>query len=353
MADYKTYATKPIFFERNRVGRVYTGGKLFADFLGDEPVDGFLPEEWVASSVRAMNKGSTDPREGVSKIEGTDIYLDELIENCPREILGTRKSLDLLVKYLDSAVRLPVQAHPDKAFSRKYLNSNYGKTEMWVILATRPDAKIFYGFNRKISIEEFSDAVERSLTDKNCLATYLNEVPVKAGDVFLIPGKVAHAIGAGCLILEVQEPSDFIVQPEYWCEDYKLDRQQMYMDLTKEVAMGCFDYDSYGMQVVERGRMLPVVVSDDGKVRSEKLVNEEDGGCFSLYRHTIKDGEKTLDNGPAVYIVSSGEGVVCADGYSRKITKGNYFLLPASCKGAYKVCSESGLELMECLPPRE
>ena len=37
---------KPIFFERNRVGRVYTGGKLFHGFFGDEPVDGFLPEEW-------------------------------------------------------------------------------------------------------------------------------------------------------------------------------------------------------------------------------------------------------------------------------------------------------------------
>ena len=347
------FYNEPIFFEKNRVFRIYTGGKLFSDFFGDDSTDGYYPEEWVASSVKALNEGSTDEYEGVSKIKGTDLYLSDATEKYKTEILGEREDIGILTKILDSAIRLPVQAHPDKAFSRKYLNSNYGKTEMWVILATRPDAKIFYGFNRKISREEFSDAVERSLTDKNCLATYLNEVPVKAGDVFLIPGKVAHAIGAGCLILEVQEPSDFIVQPEYWCEDYKLDRQQMYMDLTKEIAMGCFDYDSYGMQVVERGRMLPVVVSDDGKVRSEKLVNEEDGGCFSLYRHTIKDGEKTLDNGPAVYIVSSGEGVVCADGYSRKITKGNYFLLPASCKGAYKVCSESGLELMECLPPRE
>ena len=38
---------QPIFFERNRVGRVYTGGKLFAGFFGDEPVDNFLPEEWI------------------------------------------------------------------------------------------------------------------------------------------------------------------------------------------------------------------------------------------------------------------------------------------------------------------
>ena len=65
---------EPIFFGRNRVARVYTGGKLFGDFFGDEPVDGFLPEEWIASNVRAMNKESKDLFEGLSKIKNTGEY---------------------------------------------------------------------------------------------------------------------------------------------------------------------------------------------------------------------------------------------------------------------------------------
>lgn len=40
----------PIFFKRNRVYRLYSGGKLFGDFFGDEAVDGQYPEEWVASA---------------------------------------------------------------------------------------------------------------------------------------------------------------------------------------------------------------------------------------------------------------------------------------------------------------
>ena len=52
--------SRPIFFEKNRVARVYTGGRLFDDFLGDGSTDGFYPEEWIASGVRALNKGSTD-----------------------------------------------------------------------------------------------------------------------------------------------------------------------------------------------------------------------------------------------------------------------------------------------------
>ena len=58
---------RPVFFRRNRVFRVYLGGKLFADFLGDAPQDGNEPEEWICSAVRAINPGHTDPLEGISK----------------------------------------------------------------------------------------------------------------------------------------------------------------------------------------------------------------------------------------------------------------------------------------------
>ena len=62
----------PLFFERNRVFRVYEGGKLFHDFFGDEAVDGNLPEEWIASKVKALNKVMRSPDEGLSRIRGGD-----------------------------------------------------------------------------------------------------------------------------------------------------------------------------------------------------------------------------------------------------------------------------------------
>ena len=69
----------PIFFKRNRVFRVYKGGALFADLLGDEPTDGNEPEEWICSSVRAINPGHTDPLEGIS-ITREGIPFSALIE---------------------------------------------------------------------------------------------------------------------------------------------------------------------------------------------------------------------------------------------------------------------------------
>ena len=232
---------EPIFFEKNRVFRVYKGGKLFADFFGDDSTDGSYPEEWVASSVRALNEGSTDVHEGISKIKGTELYLNEAVEKYKSEILGEREDIGILTKILDSAIRLPVQAHPDKAFSEKYFSSKYGKEESWIILATRPGAKIYYGFKDGVTLEDFSKAVDASETDKNAFEHLLCTIDVKPGDVIYIPAKMVHAIGYGCVLLEVQEPTDFTIQPERWCGDYRLSDREMYLGLDKDIALSCFD----------------------------------------------------------------------------------------------------------------
>ena len=58
MNHIKDIVTKPIFFERNRVYRIYHGGKPFTALFDDGYDDGsdnMFPEEWVASKVRAIN----------------------------------------------------------------------------------------------------------------------------------------------------------------------------------------------------------------------------------------------------------------------------------------------------------
>ena len=61
----------PLFFNRNRVYRIYRGGKLFHEFFADAAEDGHCPEEWIASATRARNEGPRDEREGLSTVKGT------------------------------------------------------------------------------------------------------------------------------------------------------------------------------------------------------------------------------------------------------------------------------------------
>ena len=195
----------PVFFRRNRVFRVYLGGKLLDEYIGEEGSDGNYPEEWICSAVRAINPGHTDPMEGISLREEDGVPFDVLIREHKEAYLGQREDLGVLVKFLDSAIRLPMQVHPTRAFSRANFHSPYGKAESWLILDTREDACIYFGFKEQLRKEDFEALVEKSEQDRDCMTTAVNRIPVKTGDVFFVDAGVIHAIGAGCLILEVQE----------------------------------------------------------------------------------------------------------------------------------------------------
>ncbi len=335
------FYNKPIFFEKNRVFRVYKGGKLFADFFSDNSTDGNYPEEWVVSTVHAINEGSTDPYEGISKIKDSDLYLSDALAQYKTELLGDMDDIGILTKILDSAIRLPVQAHPDKAFSKDHFNSSYGKEESWIILATRPDAKIFYGFKKGITLEEFEKAIEDSETSLTAMENLLESFPVKTGDVIYIPAKMVHAIGAGCLLLEVQEPTDFTIQPERWCGDYRLSDNEMYLGLDKKTALECFDMDK-----TYPAPLTPEIINKSDSVKYEAIINSKITTSFAVNKITLSGGEFSLNKVAAIYVVTDGNGEICGDGYKKAVNKGDYFFMPACATGKYTVSGNANI--VEC-----
>ncbi len=74
---------------------------------------------------------------------------------------------------------------------------------MWYILCADEGAGIYCGFKRDTSRGEFLEKVENGTVEE-----LLNFIPVKRGDCFLIEAGTVHAIGAGCVICEVQESSN-------------------------------------------------------------------------------------------------------------------------------------------------
>lgn len=344
--------SSPIFFEKNRVGRVYTGGALFADFFGDDSTDGFEPEEWVVSSVKAINKVSKGEKEGVSLVKGTNLYFDDLLNDYKSKLLGDREEFGVLTKVLDSAIRLPVQAHPDKAFSREHFSSNYGKAESWIVLGCREDACLYFGFNKEYTAEEFKEAVAKSETDKDAMEKLLNRIPVKPGDVYFVPAKLAHAIGKGCLILEIQEPSDFTIQPEYYCGDYRLSEDEMYIGLDADTAIEVFDFSVYGQKAIDSGKKIPKTILNKDGVKIEDLITYKDTPCFAVQRYCLTGADTVLTHKPAVYVVTEGEGKVLCNNETTEIKKGDYFFLPFSAD-VTKISTDNELTVVACLPPKK
>ena len=356
MKDIRKIVREPIFFERNRVYRIYKGGMPYKELFNDgydDGTDNMFPEEWIASKVKAINPKYFGERDGVSVIKGTQFFFDDLLNDYHEELLGNRK-YDCLVKFLDSAVRLPFQVHPTKDFSRKYFNSEYGKTEAWLVVATRPNAKLYFGFKDKITKEQLSELEERSEVEKNIMGGLLQGVEAKAGDIWLIKAGLIHAIGAGCTIVEVQEPTDFTIQPERWCNDYHISYEEEYIGLTKEIALDAINYDIYGESAKKFASVNPKVLIDTPLYKKESLISYEDTPCFAENRHTVMNGGKFIMNyAPSVYICIDGNATIKGTNYEKKIKKGDYFYLPYVAEGKFTVESDTSTTLIECLPSEQ
>jgi mannose-6-phosphate isomerase len=315
--------------------------------------DGDRPEEWIASTVRARVDGSPGRAEGLSIVEGTDILFETLVRQRQHDLLGARADFGVLVKLIDSSIRLSAQVHPDKAFARERFGSRSGKTEMWIVLSVRLGANLFIGFRENVTRETVGAAIDASEADRSALVSLLNEAPARPGDAWLIPGRLAHAIGAGCLILEVQEPTDLTFRPEAWSGQKRLSEFERYAGLGREAALDCFDFEGPSgarALAVSLQKASAFPAGSNGCI-AERIIDRRVFPDFGVNRYRFVPGsQRELIEKPSIIVVTGGSGTVTWEKGSRHLAMGDYFFLPfAVCP--LSVQAGSDLELIECLPP--
>jgi mannose-6-phosphate isomerase len=108
----------------------------------------------------------------------------------------------LLLKLLFTSEPLSIQVHPDDKFARSMGLPN-GKTEAWYILSAAPDARVAIGLKQRLTPQE----LRASIRDGS-IASLTRWRPVAKGDVIFVPAGTIHAIGAGIVLVEIQQRSD-------------------------------------------------------------------------------------------------------------------------------------------------
>jgi mannose-6-phosphate isomerase len=163
---------KLVLLPPNRVWRTYPGGATLDRISGTAaPQDSHLAEDWIGSVTRSRIPGREQFYEGVSQVfvGGATRDLRELIDADAGYFLGeahvARHGTEpmLLVKFLDSAIRLHFQCHPSREFAQEFLNSPSGKTEAYHILGVRdgePQPYFYMGFQNPPSREDLRRWIE-------------------------------------------------------------------------------------------------------------------------------------------------------------------------------------------------
>ncbi len=109
---------------------------------------------------------------------------------------------ELLIKYLFTSQNLSVQVHPDDAAAQAR-GYKRGKDEAWVVLSAEPHSTIGLGLTRSVGKDEFRQAALDGSIEQ-----LVDWRPVKAGDVIYSPAGTVHAIGAGLVVMEIQQNLD-------------------------------------------------------------------------------------------------------------------------------------------------
>ena len=103
---------------------------------------------------------------------------------------------------------------------------------MWYIAEAEKGAGIYLGFNRDVTQTEFEKAIQ-----DNTLTSLLNFYEVKAGDCYFIPSGTIHAIGAGCLICEIQQNSNLTYRVyDYNRKDKNGNTRELHIDKALSVT---------------------------------------------------------------------------------------------------------------------
>lgn len=285
---------------------IWGGQRLKTDF-GIQSGLNPLSEAWVLS---CHPDGPSVLADGPDKGMTLRAWLDK----AGKEALGTAceafEDFPMLIKLIDAKKDLSIQVHPSDAYALEH-EGQYGKTEMWVVLDAEPGASLYYGFDREVSLEEFSSRVS-----DGTLTGVLRKVPVKPGDVFFIPSGTLHAIGAGLVIAEIQQNSN--------------------------VTYRVFDYGRLGAD----GKPRPLHVEKALAVTDRRPAPALDfGDHLGDCRYFTTDGHQGDFRGDCdgtsfhALLFTDGQGSLTCGGETREVKKGQCWFLPAG-SGEYQVTGD-------------
>ncbi len=231
--------------------------------------------------------------------------------NCEIETGGTlgdhlarchadRTGPPLLAKLLFTSAPLSVQVHPTDTAARASGRFASGKDEAWHILEATPDAKVWIGFQEPVTA-----SVLRAASADGTVLSLMHRHAARVGETFLIPAGTVHAIGAGLVLLEVQDPIDVT----YRLYDYGRARPLQVED---------------ALSVADLGRSRVVIGAATKAVRQTLTV----GPRFVLERLAVAGGVTLAPNGSREHILVALADDATLDG--RALVQGTAAFVPAS-----------------------
>lgn len=308
--------------------QVLWGGNRIASFKGIEPHNSPVGESWEISGLDGfLSVVAEGPYSGRT--------IEQLLDELGDEILGRKihrlygNTFPLLIKFIDASKDLSIQVHPDDILARER-HGCWGKTELWYTLDPEPGAYIYSGLQSSITPEQLQQHIE-----DNTFSDVLAKFTPRRGDLFYLPAGRIHSIGAGNLILEIQQTSDITYRVyDYNRTDLNGCKRELHIDLALDAIDFRVheDYMRHIEPLVNREKVLK-----ECPFFTATLINVDSRFRLQVARY----------NSFRIVIATRGNGaIIDNNGNETSIRQGDTLLVPASTRWIDIVPHSDSLEVV-------
>jgi mannose-6-phosphate isomerase len=240
--------TAPLTFQPIFIERMWGGRRLESEFHKKLPPQKRIGESWeIVDRSEAQSVVASGPLRGKTLHELWKQHREEIFGDVP-----DTPRFPLLIKILDAQEKLSLQVHPPENVASRL--GSEPKSEFWYVAAADPDAELFVGFREPLTRDRF----EETLRDGNVI-DHVHRIAVQAGDAVFLPAGRVHAIGAGNLLIEIQQNSDTTYRAFDWNRTDPVTGTKR--DLHVEQAIQCIDFEDVQPKLIQSEGELLISVS--------------------------------------------------------------------------------------------
>ena len=154
---------------------------------------------------------------------------------------------------------LSVQCHPSPGYIKEKFGENFTQDETYYILDCEPGAHVYLGFQATIDPDHFRKALEDSVLSKDLLNVedYIQKLPSKKHELYLIPHGTVHCLGINNMVLEISATPYIYTFKMYDWQRLGLNGNPRPLNIDR--AMHNLNFDRKGSEVTETLVSKPVL----------------------------------------------------------------------------------------------